>query len=71
MWLGEQLAVYWGGSWDNKEITDSASFEWGLTYLPPFTEEDFEGAPGTIYRVGGPARPGNMAYRWRLRKATT
>ena len=53
MWLGEQLAVYWGGSWDNKEITDSASFEWGLTYLPPFTEEDFEGAPGTIYRVGG------------------
>ena len=32
MWLGEQLAIYWGGSWDNKEITNSASFEWGLTY---------------------------------------
>ena len=54
MWLGEQLAIYWGGTWDNKEITNSAAFEWGLSFLPPFTEDDFEGAPGTIYRTGGP-----------------
>lgn len=58
MWLGEQLAIYWGGSWNNREITESASFEYGLTYLPPFTEDDFEGAPDTTYRVGGPSSAG-------------
>ena len=58
MWLGEQLAIYWGGTWDNKEITNSAAFEWGLSFLPPFTEDDFEGAPGTIYRTGGPSSAG-------------
>ena len=30
----------------------------GWRNLPPFTEEDFAGAPGTTYRVGGPSSSG-------------
>ena len=26
-----------------------------MAYFPPFTEDDFEGAPNTTYRVGGPS----------------
>ena len=53
LFLSEQLAVYWSGTWNNKEMARSATFEYGLAYLPPFTEEDFAGAHGTTYRVGG------------------
>jgi ABC-type glycerol-3-phosphate transport system substrate-binding protein len=58
LFLSEQLAVYWGGSWNNKEMARSATFDYGLAYLPPFTEADFAGAPGTTYRVGGPSSAG-------------
>ena len=58
MFLSEQLALYWGGSWNNKEMARSATFDYGLAYFPPFTEEDFAGAPGVTYRVGGPSSAG-------------
>ncbi len=58
LFLSEQAASFWGGTWSNKEIDQSAPFEWGVTYLPPFSEADFPGAPGTTYRVGGPSSAG-------------
>lgn len=58
LFLSQDAAAFWGGTWQNKEITESADFEWGVTYLPPFTEDDFPGAPGVAYRVGGPSSAG-------------
>jgi len=58
LFLSEQAACFWGGTWSNKQIEESAPFAWTVTYLPPFTENDFPGAPGTAYRVGGPSSAG-------------
>lgn len=54
LFISGQSAIFWGGSWSNKQITETADFKWGVTYLPPFTADDFADAPGTTYRVGGP-----------------
>ena len=58
MFLQQKLAVFWGGTWNNKQITTDAKFEWGLAYFPPFTATDFPGAPNVTYRVGGPSSAG-------------
>lgn len=52
------LAAIWAGTWKNKPYAESAPFEVGVTYLPPFTKEDAAGAQGTAYRVGGPSSAG-------------
>lgn len=58
LFLSQEVAAMWGGTWQNKQIDEAADFEWGVTYLPPFTEDDFAGAPGVSYRVGGPSSAG-------------
>jgi ABC-type glycerol-3-phosphate transport system substrate-binding protein len=58
LFLSQQAAAFWGGSWNNPEIRDAATFEWGVTYLPPFTSDDASGAAGVAYRVGGPSSAG-------------
>ncbi len=51
---GEAL-IYWGGSHEYPGIVDAAPFNVDVAYFPPFTEDDFPGAPNTSYRVGGPS----------------
>ncbi|MBZ0291727.1 MAG: extracellular solute-binding protein [Anaerolineae bacterium] len=58
LFLSKEVASFWGGTWNNKQVDESADFEWGVAYLPPFTEEDFPGAAGVSYRVGGPSSAG-------------
>ncbi|MBZ0298208.1 MAG: extracellular solute-binding protein [Anaerolineae bacterium] len=58
LFLSHEVASFWGGTWNNKQVDESADFEWGVTYLPPFTAEDFAGAAGVSYRVGGPSSAG-------------
>ena len=58
LFLSGEVAAMWGGTWQNKQIDEAADFEWGVTYLPPFTEEDFAAAAGVSYRVGGPSSAG-------------
>jgi ABC-type glycerol-3-phosphate transport system substrate-binding protein len=53
-----QLASVWTGTWRNKAYAEQTPFEFGVTYLPPFTAEDAGGAQGTAYRVGGPSSCG-------------
>jgi ABC-type glycerol-3-phosphate transport system substrate-binding protein len=53
-----QLASVWTGTWKNKPYTKSIPFNYGITYLPPFTKDDAPGAQGTAYRVGGPSSAG-------------
>ena len=54
LWLSEELAVVWAGTWTTPSLLDNA-FEWKIMYLPPFSEDDFAGAPGTTYSTGGPS----------------
>jgi multiple sugar transport system substrate-binding protein len=54
LFISGQAGSFWGGSWSNSQIFEAADFNVGVTYLPPFTTDDFEGAPNTTYRVGGP-----------------
>jgi raffinose/stachyose/melibiose transport system substrate-binding protein len=58
LFLSQEVAAFWGGTWNNKQVDESADFEWGVAYLPPFTEDDFPGAAGVSYRVGGPSSAG-------------
>ena len=60
LFLSEQTATTWAGTWTNHEILTSATFEWGVMFLPPFSEDDFAGAPGTTYSVGGPTSAGQF-----------
>src|SRR5207244_1324737 len=46
------------GTWKNKPYTKNIPFNYGITYLPPFTKDDAPGANGTAYRVGGPSSAG-------------
>ena len=70
LFLSEQLAVYWGGSWNNKEMARSATFEYGSDVLtcrlsPKRTSP---ARPVPTYRSGrSQLEPGSMASR-RLRQ---
>lgn len=52
------LASVWTGTWKNKLYTSQIPFNYGVTYLPPFTTADAAGAQNTAYRVGGPSSCG-------------
>ena len=52
------LASIWTGTWKNKLYTAQIPFDYGVTYLPPFTTDDAAGAQNTAYRVGGPSSCG-------------
>ena len=55
LFLSGEALIYWGGSHEYPGIRDAASFNVDVAYFPPFTEDDFEGAPNTTYRIGGPS----------------
>ncbi|MBW7884533.1 MAG: carbohydrate ABC transporter substrate-binding protein, partial [Caldilineaceae bacterium] len=52
------LATVWTGTWKNKPYVEQIPFDYGVTYLPPFTTDDALGAQNTAYRVGGPSSCG-------------
>ena len=52
------LASVWTGTWKNKSYVEQIPFNYGVTYLPPFTTDDAAGAQNTAYRVGGPSSCG-------------
>jgi raffinose/stachyose/melibiose transport system substrate-binding protein len=52
------LASVWTGTWKNKPFVAQIPFDYGVTYLPPFTTADAAGAQNTAYRVGGPSSCG-------------
>jgi raffinose/stachyose/melibiose transport system substrate-binding protein len=58
LFFSEQVAATWSGTWVARPFTEQVPFEYGITYLPPFTSEDAPGAQGTAYRVGGPSSAG-------------
>ena len=60
LFLSEQNAMTWAGTWTYGQVVKGADFEWGITYLPPFSEDDFAGAPGTTYSTGGPSAAGQF-----------
>jgi len=53
--IAQRLPMYWGGSWDMKNVSKETQFDYGVTYLPKITKETSEYASGKIYRVGGPS----------------
>ena len=58
LFFGGQIASVWTGTWMNKAFLEQTPFDYGITYLPPFTTDDAPGAQGTAYRVGGPSSAG-------------
>lgn len=53
--ISQRLPMYWGGSWDMKNVSKEAQFDYGVTYIPKITAATSEYASGKIYRVGGPS----------------
>jgi multiple sugar transport system substrate-binding protein len=58
LFFSGQVAATWNGTWVNRPFAEEVPFDYGITYLPPFTTEDAPGAQGTAYRVGGPSSAG-------------
>jgi ABC-type glycerol-3-phosphate transport system substrate-binding protein len=58
LFFSGQVAATWNGTWVNRPFAEEVPFDYGITYLPPFTAEDAPGAQGTAYRVGGPSSAG-------------
>jgi len=64
-----KLGAYWTGTWKNKLFTKSAPFDYGVTYIPPFTKDDAPAAQNTAYRVGGPSSAGQLGIAQSAAKA--
>jgi ABC-type glycerol-3-phosphate transport system substrate-binding protein len=58
LFFSEQVAATWNGTWVARPFSEQVPFDYGITYLPPFTTDDAPGAQGTAYRVGGPSSAG-------------
>ncbi len=64
-----QLGAYWTGTWKNLLFSTSVPFEYGVTYIPPFTTDDAPHAQNTAYRVGGPTSAGQFGIAQSAAKA--
>lgn len=58
LFFSGQVASTWNGTWVAKPFSNEVPFDYGITYLPPFTTADAPGAQDTAYRVGGPSSAG-------------
>jgi ABC-type glycerol-3-phosphate transport system substrate-binding protein len=69
VFFSKQLGAYWTGTWKNKLFSTSVPFDYGVTYIPPFTTDDAPHAQGTAYRVGGPTSAGQFGIAQSAAKA--
>ena len=52
--IAGDIPMIWDGTWTLTNMAREASFEYGITYLPPITAETSRFATGRNFRVGGP-----------------
>lgn len=64
-----KVASVWTGTWKNAPYVKNIPFNYGITYLPPFTKDDAPGGQGTAYRVGGPSSAGQYGIAQSAAKA--
>jgi ABC-type glycerol-3-phosphate transport system substrate-binding protein len=70
-----KLAIMWIGSWQYNDLLLPSSkppFSWGITYLPPFTNNEIPTLPeqflDTSFRVGGPTGTGSYGITVKAEK---